>query len=525
MPDTDFKHAFLKLCGLDTMEIIYDNFQRLSNSKKKHTSLIYEEYSIKKREFEENSHKLNSAISFRTDIINKLILIDEQLAKGESEFIERGGITKSEYQAMLQQLNKEESKRETTRRWLKDISNEILPFVILKTQIIQLRDQVVAEEKSHSGEIILDYLNNLEVRTKITDAFIDRGVVEPSVLAEMILSKLAESVDIKNQNVILDLSKNEQIDVMAKINQVLSFDISKIDDAVKDINKSLEIVKRIRKKLDKSDASGAEEYHEQKEKLLQEKTEYLKKQIEIDYEIEQLTQEKNNLENDLKKTQEKYEDYLKAKSVNDISARGMLAFRDLQRRLYKKYVSEVETRFIDCFNNLINKSDLIDGIKIDNYLQVFPYKNMTFKRADLIRLIMQKGANGFIDNYGSIAYEAFKSEYGITEDVVLPVEVKQNLSAGEKQIFIMALYQALSSLNNVSVPYIIDTPFARIDTEHRQNILNHFFMKLKGQVIILSTDEEITGVYKESIDKVVSNYYLLQHNVNNGTIIKENCYF
>ena len=67
----------------------------------------------------------------------------------------------------------------------------------------------------------------------------------------------------------------------------------------------------------------------------------------------------------------------------------------------------------------------------------------------------------------------------------LPVEVKQQLSAGEKQIFIMALYQALSQLNKINVPYIVDTPFARIDKEHRGKILSQFFKKLNGQIIIL----------------------------------------
>lgn len=93
-----------------------------------------------------------------------------------------------------------------------------------------------------------------------------------------------------------------------------------------------------------------------------------------------------------------------------------------------------------------------------------------------------------------------------SDEITLPIEVKQKLSAGEKQVFIMALYQALSRLNKVSVPYLIDTPFARIDTDHRQNILNNFFMKLKGQTIILSTDEEIVGTHRESIEGAISNY-------------------
>lgn len=107
----------------------------------------------------------------------------------------------------------------------------------------------------------------------------------------------------------------------------------------------------------------------------------------------------------------------------------------------------------------------------------------------------------------------------------LPVEVKQQLSAGEKQIFIMALYQALSQLNKINVPYIVDTPFARIDKEHRGKILSQFFKKLNGQIIILSTDEEIVGEYRESISDIISNTFVLNHTANGNTEILANTYF
>lgn len=105
-----------------------------------------------------------------------------------------------------------------------------------------------------------------------------------------------------------------------------------------------------------------------------------------------------------------------------------------------------------------------------------------------------------IAQIGLYAYEVLQQKLIAGEaEFELPVEVKQQLSAGEKQIFIMALYQALSQLNKINVPYIVDTPFARIDKEHRGKILNQFFKKLNGQIIILSTDEEIVGEYQDSI--------------------------
>ena len=57
---------------------------------------------------------------------------------------------------------------------------------------------------------------------------------------------------------------------------------------------------------------------------------------------------------------------MKKQSINDISARALLAFDELQKTLYDKSIRLVETGFSQFFASLINKSDLIDGIHIDD---------------------------------------------------------------------------------------------------------------------------------------------------------------
>ena len=89
----------------------------------------------------------------------------------------------------------------------------------------------------------------------------------------------------------------------------------------------------------------------------------------------------------------------------------------------------------------------------------------------------------------------------------------------------MTLYQALSHLNKINVPYIIDTPFARIDGEHREKILINFFKELKGQIIILSTDEEIVAHYKHVVSDIISDTYVLNHTSDGKTQIRANTYF
>ena len=108
----------------------------------------------------------------------------------------------------------------------------------------------------------------------------------------------------------------------------------------------------------------------------------------------------------------------------------------------------------------------------------------------------------------------------------LPVAIdKQRLSSGEKQIFVMALYWAMMHQSKSSLPYIIDTPFARIDTEHRSNIINYFFKELSGQLIVLSTDEEISNRHLRDMENQIACVYMLEYGADKRTRIHKNQYF
>lgn len=284
--------------------------------------------------------------------------------------------------------------------------------------------------------------------------------------------------------------------------------------------------KRIRKKMERSSIDNYDEYLQKKSELNEQKAQHTSRLLEIEKEIQRLKSDKAVTASRLAKAKANYEAILKKRSINDISARALLAFDELQDVLYAKSIKAVEHQFQIHFSALINKSDLIDGIHIDENLNVLPYKNKHFSASDIKRTLNTNGEEYIIAQIGFHAFEILKEKLQSGEsEFDLPVEVKQQLSAGEKQIFVMALYQALSHLNKINVPYIIDTPFARIDKEHRSNILEHFFKELKGQIIILSTDEEIVSNYMDVVSDVISNTFVLNHTANGNTEILPGTYF
>lgn len=67
----------------------------------------------------------------------------------------------------------------------------------------------------------------------------------------------------------------------------------------------------------------------------------------------------------------------------------------------------------------------------------------------------------------------------------------EQLSAGERQLFAVALLWALARASGQTAPTIIDTPLGRLDSAHRARLVDGYFPEASHQVILLSTDEEI----------------------------------
>ena len=525
--DSDFREAFLKLCNLDTMEIIRGNFRRISRGAAQDGEAAEKEYDDCFAEDTEAQKKIDDAQSKYNDHANEIQNIEESLAILEKAYSKGGGISKKEWKNMQEQLAKEEAKRDEKRKWLKDVANNILPFVILKDQLFVLKDQIELEYKAQVDANVRDAIDTPAVHSIIAQVLDNARVKRFEDITEQIIYEICDYTSSAEQIIpILNLSNLDRYELNSKINSLTTFDIERIKKATEEIEESLQYTKRIRKKMEKSSIDNYDEYLQKKSELNEQKAEHTSKLLEIEKEIQRLKSDKAVTASRLAKAKANYEAILKKRSINDISARALLAFDELQDVLYAKSIKAVEHQFQIHFSSLINKSDLIDGIHIDDNLNVLPYKNKHFYASDIRRTLNTNGEEYIIAQIGFHAFEILKEKLRSGEvEFELPVEVKQQLSAGEKQIFVMALYQALSHLNKINVPYIIDTPFARIDKEHRSNILEHFFKELKGQIIILSTDEEIVSNYMDVVSDVISNTFVLNHTALGNTEILPGTYF
>lgn len=90
-----------------------------------------------------------------------------------------------------------------------------------------------------------------------------------------------------------------------------------------------------------------------------------------------------------------------------------------------------------------------------------------------------------------------------------PIDARQ-LSAGERQIMATAVLWGLSRCTGMTLPTVIDTPVGRLDRSHRTNLVDRYFPKASGQVVLLSTDEEIVGDHLDRLLPRVGAQYRLE---------------
>ncbi|MEK5262433.1 DNA sulfur modification protein DndD [Paenibacillus sp. FSL L8-0663] len=117
------------------------------------------------------------------------------------------------------------------------------------------------------------------------------------------------------------------------------------------------------------------------------------------------------------------------------------------------------------------------------------------------------------DEFGKIEFDMSSFTIRLYNDRNQEISVHDR-SAGEMQIISSALIWALTKSSRYALPMIIDTPLGRLDSYHRSYLINHYYKELSEQVIILSTDTEITEDYIKQIKDSTYKQFTLDYDQN-----------
>lgn len=99
-------------------------------------------------------------------------------------------------------------------------------------------------------------------------------------------------------------------------------------------------------------------------------------------------------------------------------------------------------------------------------------------------------------------------------------------SAGEHQLVAMAFAAAILDCSAAPLPMFVDTPLARLDASHRDNVVSRFWPRVGRQVFVLSTDEEVAGALLERLHPHVAQTYAVDHDDATGrSRVRQGSYF
>jgi DNA sulfur modification protein DndD len=190
----------------------------------------------------------------------------------------------------------------------------------------------------------------------------------------------------------------------------------------------------------------------------------------VEVRIKELTYRQTVLDRERTRILSEQSDLTQSDRRMELASKTSKVLAAYESALVKQKTRALERAFVECFNRLARKGDVVRGVRIDD---------ITFQ-ATLI--------------------DADSGE--------IP---KRLLSAGEKQIYAIAMLWALAKTSGRKLPVIIDTPLARLDSEHRANIIGRYLPEVSHQVIVLSTDTEVDVEVVAMLDKHISHSYLLDY--------------
>lgn len=207
----------------------------------------------------------------------------------------------------------------------------------------------------------------------------------------------------------------------------------------------------------------------------------------------------------------------RAQCLEDIR-RKVWAQIEIVRKLKKLRASHSGSSSNEQSENIV---DALHGA-IAEFSQDAAVRKCEVLRKYFVAAFKRLARKGDIVHDAQICPEKFKVTLLDRNGIEVP---KKRLSAGEKQIYAIAMLEALGKASGRNLPVIIDTPLGRLDTSHRQKLVDSYFASASHQVIILSTDTEVDLSFYDGLKKNISHGYHLIFDETIGASIVEEGYF
>ena len=539
--NTYVRNAVFTMCGIDVFEIIR-KFTRgyISKNNSSDDDTAYDVYETARQQvelLEEEKEQLEVVLD---NLSVELEDIDVQLTELATAFKNAGGISQKEKKKLEEEFNQAEKVKTEALTNIKLFVEGLMPFYILRDFTEPIMSQLDFEEK---GEIFY-YVQSKLKRNTISE-LLKGDVPEEKVnlLMEQLLSIFRPKGFKEDMEMMFDLSKEDIGRVNGIVSALEDFDTSAMIEIINKrraaSERTAEINQILKNSMSEEDVNS---FARKENEILKKKDELNSQLYETQHRLEELSRELQIQEQTRDRAMQSLKENAQNKHVYELSS-GISAM--MERFLEEKTVSirkSLEKAIVKKLKAIYRKNNLITHIEIGKNFDFNLYQDEEYSARELLTLYKNLGNAEFTNLIGTKGESKLIKllDIGSINDLKNVTEAKigqkplllykkielDRLSKGERQIFILALYWAIIEISGQNIPFIIDTPYARIDANHRREISEKFFPNISDQVIILSTDEEINEEYYKIVKPYVSKEYLLINDENeNRTTIKNNYFF
>lgn len=533
------KNAVYVLCGLDIYEIIRKYTRGYAGKTSSvDEAIVFKEYDEIKSSIEVvEKTKEKTALEIE-GIQGELDQLETDLIELETAFRNAGGLTRDTRKRLAQEFEKAERVKAESSAKIKLFVEGIMPFYIVRGLNERVAEQLDIEEKGNIYNYVQKKLSTDDIR-KAFEGILPESTIDATL--KLLLAKLKPEGLREDSLPLHDLSKEETNRVNAMISSVSNFDELDMVNTVKQkqtaSEQTMEINRTLKNAITDEDAT---QFIEKEKELLSRKDKLKRKLYEKGISLEQTTVQLFELESQRERKWQHIKDTTQNKHVYELS-NGLSAMMD--NLLAKKTVEirhKLEKLIVNNLQKIYRKNNLITHIEIDKSFQFNLYQNVTYNAGELAYLLRNLGKADFSVLVGKHGLETLFEKYGVdsfnklqkslvfnasdTFELYKNIDLNR-LSKGERQIFILSLYWAIIELSGQDIPFVIDTPYARIDANHRKEISEKFFPNISSQVVILSTDEEINEEFYGIIKPHIAREYLLINEEDQNKTTVMNHYF
>jgi len=490
--DADFEDSMYSLLGLDLIERLDTDLsiyisQKLEESGVEGINDEIKELQSQRDEIEQEFEDLKQE---REEKEQRLAELENEIDSKESKIAQEGGSYADKREELKERRAELNASIEQLEDQIRDLAEGAYPFTLAPDLCESVVDRLKTEtERQNRATARNELTDELDDVLGDEDVWQEMDMPEDQVgqLSDRIQDKLKNRLEIEDEEPELahQFSEAQRQEIYSLTDRALN----EVPDQLAELTESLEDKTRELQEVE----SGLNKAPDQEviSPLIDDLNELTEEKGAIKSRLEELEEELSTAQTRLERKENEVENKLEQKSrVEDVSERADLAsdvrntVQDFREELAKKKLRKLESKLSERYITLSNKGDFYDKIEIDE------------ENLDI----------------------TIKTIHGNSKP-------HTELSAGERQIFATSLLWALAEISDRPLPFIVDTPLGRLDNDHRDNLITHFFPEAAHQVIIFSTDTEIDDHQFKKLEGYISQAYRLEYDEEEGKTVPSEGYF